>query len=35
MFFLPMILGIIVGIGVGYFFSPIINDILSGAGIFF
>ncbi len=35
MFFLPLILGAIAGIGIGYFFSPIINDILDGAGIFF
>ncbi len=34
MFFLPMILGVIVGIGVGYFFSPILDDILGGLGIF-
>jgi len=34
MFFLPMILGIIVGIGIGYFFSPILDDMLGGLGLF-
>ncbi len=28
------ILGAILGIGVGYFFSPIIGDILGGLGVF-
>ncbi len=34
MFFLPMILGVIVGIGIGYFFSPILDDLLGGLGVF-
>ncbi len=32
---LGFILGGIVGIGIGYFFYPIINDVLNGIGLFF
>ncbi len=31
---LGFILGGIIGIGLGYFFSPIINDVLGGLGVF-